>query len=147
LCFRLVIGRIYGVFYSPYLTTKINGMNERKKVLIVDDEIELCQLLKSYFEKRSCEVFISHTIESGIEALKSGKMDIVFLDNNLPDGSGWSLAPQLAIDSPETHITLVSGYYPKVPSMPEAARYSVIEKPVSFSDIDKHLVDLFNGNH
>src|SRR6478736_4540661 len=112
-------------------------MYEKKKVLIIDDEVELCQLLKSYFQKKNYEVFLSHTIKDGLENFELNKPDIVFLDNNLPDGSGWQLAPQIATESPETYITLISGYYPQVPPMPVAAKYSVIEKPVSFADIDK----------
>ena len=114
-------------------------MNDRKKVLIIDDEVDLCQLLKSYFLKKNFEVFLSHNLKDGISVLETSDPDIVFLDNNLPDGSGWQLAVQIAEQHPEIYITLISGYYPQVPPMPEKARYNVIEKPVSFSDLDKNI--------
>ena len=119
-------------------------MYKRKKILIIDDEIELCQLLKTYFQKKGFDVYLSHTLADGISSLKSNKIDIVFLDNNLPDGSGWQVAPQLAIEWPDIYITLISGYYPKLPTMPETAKYGVIAKPVSFSDIDRNLQNIAN---
>lgn len=114
-------------------------MNDRKKVLIIDDEVELCHLLKSYFERKEYEVVITHTLKDGRDKLQSFNPDILFLDNNLPDGSGWQMAPQIALEHPTVLITLFSGYYPKVPPMPANAKYTVIEKPISFADIDKNL--------
>ena len=114
-------------------------MYSKKKVLIIDDEVDLCQLLKSYFLKKGYEVFLSHTLEDGVVKLESNDPDIIFLDNNLPDGSGWQLAVEIATERPHIYITLISGYYPQVPPMPSNAKYSVIEKPVSFTDIEKNL--------
>jgi len=114
-------------------------MQERKKVLIIDDEVDLCQLLKSYFIKKNYEVFLSHDLKEGATMLKTHQPGLLFLDNNLPDGSGWQMAPAIALEYPNTFITLISGYYPQLPEMPNSARYGVIEKPVSFADLDRNM--------
>jgi DNA-binding NtrC family response regulator len=111
----------------------------RKKVLIIDDEIDLCHLLKSYFLRKNYEVYLSHTLEQGLAFLKALQPDIVFLDNNLPDGIGWNIAPTIATQFPETHINLISAFHPVLPSMPEAAKFSIIEKPISLTDLDKQF--------
>ncbi len=68
-----------------------------KKVLIVDDEIDLCLLLKDYFtRKKNYEVILSHSLLEGKSLVGTVKPDILFLDNNLPDGTGWSIAPEFA---------------------------------------------------
>lgn len=111
-------------------------MSDRRKVLIIDDEIDLCLLLKSYFLRKGYEVYLSHTLGEGISFLKTLKPDILFLDNNLPDGVGWAVAPELAADNPGMFINLISAYHPDKPDMPAGVHYKVIEKPISMADLD-----------
>ncbi len=114
-------------------------MDNRKKVLIIDDEIDLCLLLKSYFIRKNYEVYLSHTLEDGVSFLKTLHPNILFLDNNLPDGVGWNIAPDIAQQYPDIHINMISAFHPATPQMPANARYSIIEKPISFADLDKQL--------
>ena len=37
-------------------------MSQKKKVLIIDDEVDLCLLLKTYLNRRNYEVYCSHTL-------------------------------------------------------------------------------------
>jgi len=117
-------------------------MHDRRKVLIIDDEIDLCLLLKGYFLRKNYEVYLSHTLGEGISFLRSIRPDIVFLDNNLPDGIGWSAAPELAGEFPQMYINLISAFHPAMPEMPENARFNVIEKPISLTDLDKQLSEI-----
>lgn len=117
-------------------------MHDRRKVLIIDDEIDLCLLLKSYFLRKNYEVYLSHTLEEGTSFLKTLQPDIVFLDNNLPDGTGWAAAPELATEHQNLFIVLISAFHPVTPDMPDPNRYKVIEKPISLTDLDKQFVDL-----
>ncbi|RYE16206.1 MAG: response regulator [Sphingobacteriales bacterium] len=112
------------------------------KVLIIDDETDLCLLLKSYLTRKNYEVFLSHTLEDGISALEQLHPNILFLDNNLPDGTGWSIAPQIAAQYPNTCINMISAFHPQIPEMPESAKFNVIEKPIRLSDLDRHLQSL-----
>lgn len=109
----------------------------RRKILIIDDEIDLCYLLKSYFIRRNYEVYLSHTLEQGLLFMKTLYPDVVFLDNNLPDGTGWNVAPQIATDFPRTQINLISAYHPIVPEMSSGTKINIIEKPISFTDLDR----------
>jgi DNA-binding response OmpR family regulator len=110
-----------------------------RKVLIIEDEIDLCLLLKGYFLRKEYEVIIAHTLNEGVELLKTTKPDILFLDNNLPDGVGWNVAPELAKQYPNMHTYLISGFHPQQPKMPKTANFKVIEKPFSLNEIDKQL--------
>lgn len=114
-------------------------MSSEKKILIIDDETDLCLLLKDYFVRRQYNVFLSHTLEDGEKILKTVSPDILFLDNNLPDGIGWNNAPAIAETHPSTYIVLVSAFHPEVPKMPEHTRYKVLEKPISLSDLESQL--------
>ena len=109
------------------------------KVLIIDDEIDLCHLLKSYFLRKGYEVYLSHTLDQGTSFMKTIEPDIIFLDNNLPDGTGWTLAPVIATEHPNIYLNLISAYHPELPLMPEGAKYHIIEKPISLTDLDKQF--------
>lgn len=117
-------------------------MDNGKKVLIIDDETDLCLLLKGYFLRKGYEVFISHSLYDGIAAVEDIKPDILFIDNNLPDGAGWEKVPQISTAHPETFICLVSAFHPAPPHMPANAKYSLIEKPIGLADLDRHFASL-----
>ncbi len=110
--------------------------SQLKKVLIIDDEIDLCYLLKGYFLRKNFEVYLAHTLEQGVSFLETLKPHIIFLDNNLPDGTGWTLAPTIAEKYPEMQINLISAFHPAQPEMPATAAFRVIEKPISLKDLD-----------
>ena len=112
------------------------------KVLIVDDEIDLCLLLKSYFKRKGLDVAIAYTLATGLDQLKSFEPDLLFLDNNLADGLGWSMVPAIVRSSPNLQIFLISAYHPPLPQLPDGVSVSVIEKPISFADLDKKLQSL-----
>src|SRR4051794_37563365 len=109
------------------------------KVLIVDDEIDLCLLLKSYFNRKGYMVMLSHTLEDGLASIPDFNPDYLFLDNNLPDGTGWQEAGRIAETHPGLQLYLISAYHPNVPRMPPGTNYNIIEKPVSFSDLDRYF--------
>jgi len=111
------------------------------KVLIIDDEIDLCLLLKSYFQKRGFEVILSYSLLDGKEKIGEHKPDYLFLDYNLPDGLGWDIAPEVAIKYPTIKQFLISAYHPPIPQMPSFAVYQTLEKPISFSDLDTFFSD------
>ena len=110
-------------------------MNSRK-VLIIDDEMDLCILLKNFFTRQNCEVVMSHKLSDGLKEALDFFPDIVFLDNNLPDSQGWSKAGYLLDALPNANIFLISAYK-SVPSLPEDPRLTVIEKPLSLKAIEK----------
>ena len=115
------------------------------KVLIIDDEIDLCLLLKSYFQRVGHTVSLSNSLEDGLRTIDEVRPDILFLDNNLSDGLGWKMAPDIIARHPDTEIYFISAYHPNVPMMPEFARFHVIEKPISFADLDRHFLPQKEG--
>lgn len=106
------------------------------KILIIDDEADLRILLKTYFEKNNCLVMLAETLDEGMIALEAFKPDHIFLDNNLPDGSGWSKTQHILMNYPQCQLNLMSGYLvPKTSAM----NFRIIEKPISFKELDMIL--------
>jgi DNA-binding response OmpR family regulator len=110
-----------------------------KKVLIIDDEIDLCILLKNYLTRRHFAVETSHRLADGIKQAISFSPDIIFLDNNLPDSQGWTKAEWLLNELPNAEIYLISAYK-STPALPVDPRLKIIEKPLSLKTIEKLLV-------
>ena len=110
-----------------------------KKVLIIDDEIDLCILLKNYLTRRQFAVETSHRLADGIKQAINFSPDIIFLDNNLPDSQGWTKAEWLLNELPHAEIYLISAYK-STPALPVNPRLKIIEKPLSLKTIEKLLV-------
>ena len=107
-----------------------------KKVLIIDDEADLCILLKNFFIKHQYEVVVSHKLSDGLKEALSFSPDIIFLDNNLPDSQGWTKAEWFLNELPDADIFLISAYK-SMPSLPDNPRITIIEKPLSLKAIEK----------
>jgi DNA-binding response OmpR family regulator len=110
-----------------------------KKILIIDDEKDLCLLLKSYLSQRQHEVFIAYKLQDGLSKAIEVKPDIVFLDNNLPDGQGWDQTEWLKQQFPYLHIILMSAFKSLPRHFNQDDRIHVLEKPLSFSTLDNAL--------
>ncbi len=111
-----------------------------KRVLIVDDEIDLCLMIKLFLTKKNYEVYTAHTLLDGFNKLNSIMPDALLLDNNLPDGMGWKLAENLHKEYPEMHITLISAYHTAREFKSLMSNdINILEKPISLKDIEKYL--------
>ncbi len=122
---------------SETLVQKAENLNDRKTILIIDDEQDLCSLLKVYFSRKNYVVHYTHTLQEGVKEMQNLHPDILFLDNNLPDGIGWMQVETFLKVNPELKLYLMSGYQPRAPEIP-GVQFQVLTKPISFSDLD-HL--------
>ena len=111
-----------------------------KRVLIVDDEVDLCMLIKSYLSKKNYEVYTAHTLSDGVKKMDAISPDVLLLDNNLPDGMGWKEAESFHRKFPNMNITLISAYQtPKDFKTNPPIHLNILEKPISLNDIEKYL--------
>ena len=113
-------------------------MRDKKKVLIIDDEVDLCLLLKTYLNRKNYEVYYSHTLKEGMNQFEQVVPDILFLDNNLPDGIGWEKAAGLVEQYPALQVHLISAYQPNTPSGMKTA-CKVWEKPLTLKELDTYM--------
>jgi DNA-binding response OmpR family regulator len=68
------------------------------KVLIVDDEIELCSTIADFLRPRGYEVFTANSGKEGLSAARSRMPDVILLDLMLPDMDGWRVCQALKKD-------------------------------------------------
>lgn len=65
------------------------------KILVVDDDIHICELVKLYLEKEEFEVVTAHDGGEGLEKFKSCNPNLVFLDIMLPVMDGLQLCREI----------------------------------------------------
>ena len=78
------------------------------KLLVVDDEPEICDFLKSFFENRDFEV---HTAQSGETALKevdSFRPQVVLLDIKMGNVDGLVVLKKVKEKHPKTKVIMVT---------------------------------------
>lgn len=109
-------------------------MRVPKTVLIIDDEQDLCILLKSYFSKKKYKVFFAHSLMEGEKLFNEIQPDILLLDNNLPDGMGWNKISDFDKSIFPSIVILMSGNPIITPQIKKS--YNVLTKPITFSDLD-----------
>jgi DNA-binding response OmpR family regulator len=117
----------------------------KKKVLIIDDELDLCFLLKMHLISKQYDVEMAYNLKDGLLKLDSYEPDVLFLDNNLPDGHGWENLGRIRKEHPLVKINLISGESAYFVRPPDNKNVCVMEKPLSGKEIDKCL-SLFNEN-
>ena len=64
------------------------------KILVVDDEADIVQLLTDLFQRRGYQVLAAHNGQEAM-ALCSQKPDLILLDVNMPDTDGFTLCQQI----------------------------------------------------
>jgi two-component system OmpR family response regulator/two-component system response regulator CpxR len=65
------------------------------QILLVDDDIELCELLAEYLRHEGFALEAAHDAESALARLAQGEPDLLVLDIMMPDQSGLELLQQL----------------------------------------------------
>ena len=107
------------------------------KILIVDDEVDFCMLMQNYFEDKGFDVYIAFTLQEGLNLLHKIQPGVLFMDNNLPDGEGWSKVNEIVASYPELHINMISAYGEKPDLVTKSDRLMFWEKPISTQDLNE----------
>ncbi|MBN2400642.1 response regulator [candidate division KSB1 bacterium] len=85
-------------------------MGENKIILIVDDDKEICLLLKEFLEERGFEIRIAHDGQKAIELAENHVPDLVITDLLLPKEHGVDVMREIK-DRFFTPIIAISGIY------------------------------------
>jgi len=65
------------------------------KILVIDDDVKICEVIKLYLEKEGFEVVVAHNGMDGISVFKNEMPDLVILDIMLPKKDGYEVCREL----------------------------------------------------
>lgn len=107
-----------------------------EKVLIVDDDKNICDLLRVYLEKEGYSTIISNEGNEAMVKFNSLNLDIVLLDIMLPGMDGWQICKEIrkASDTPIIMLTAKSEIFDKVLGL-ELGADDYIVKPFDTKEV------------
>jgi two-component system, OmpR family, response regulator len=80
------------------------------KVLIVDDELDICYLLSGMLKQRNFRTGFVNSISDAIVALQTDTPALLFLDNHLPDGFGLDFIPYVKKNYPAIKVVMITAH-------------------------------------
>lgn len=114
-----------------------------KRLLVVDDEPEICEFLKAFFEDRDYSV---RTASSGLEALQVLETDppqLMLLDIHMPGMDGMNVLRRVKANYPKIKVIMVTAIETR-DKIEEALRLGAdnyITKPLSLEYLEKDVQD------
>ncbi|MBA2407385.1 MAG: sigma-54-dependent Fis family transcriptional regulator [Chitinophagales bacterium] len=80
------------------------------KILIIDDDVDICSLLTRFLIKHNYEVEAVHAGNRGLEKLAEHPYDLVLCDFRLQDTDGRELLKKIKSLHPKTSVIIITGY-------------------------------------
>ncbi len=82
-------------------------MEKRYRLLIVEDDPDVAEMLASYFSGQGYEIQTAHWGEDGVRASQVAPPDLVLLDIRLPDISGYQVAERLRANLRTAQVPII----------------------------------------
>ncbi len=81
-----------------------------KKILIIDDEVNVALLLSKFLTRNGFDVTTASTGTIGMEYLKNGNFNLVLCDFRLEDTDGREMLKNIKTQYPKTGVIIITGY-------------------------------------
>jgi two-component system response regulator HydG len=81
-----------------------------KRILIIDDDMDMCNLLGRFLGKKGYETEAAHNGNKGIAKFKESKFDIVLCDFRLGDKEGREVLKEIKQIDPRAVVIIITGY-------------------------------------
>lgn len=82
----------------------------KKKILIIDDDFDLCALLTRFLEKKGFQTDSAHSASKGLAKFSEEDFDIVLCDFRLGDKDGLDVLTKIKELNPRAIVIIITGY-------------------------------------
>jgi DNA-binding response OmpR family regulator len=109
-----------------------------KKILVVDDELEVCSALSKFLKHKGYDVNMANNGTSALERIREWKPDIVLLDIIMPGMSGIDVLEHLKGFDPSPAVVMTTAMTDEelAKKTLELGAYDYITKPFNLSYLD-----------
>jgi two-component system, response regulator, stage 0 sporulation protein F len=137
------IRRLTSVFNQWWVALTQGRDAGMSKLLIVDDEVEICEFLRSFFEDRDFEVAVAN---SGVQALEKVGLfhpEVVLLDIQMPGMDGLQVLKKIKETYPKVKVIMVTAVetQEKIEEAMRLGADNYITKPLSLEYLEKDVQD------
>ena len=125
-------------------------MRDKARILIIEDNTPVAMMMVHVLSRAGCDVLVANTGEKGMELARENKFDLIALDVDLPDISGFEICSELKQRHLTRHIPIV--FVSKQSSEKERQRglelgaVDYITKPFKTEDFTSHLLSQIREN-
>lgn len=112
------------------------------KILIVDDEIEVCNIFYDFFTPKGYEVTKATSGKEALEKIRAEKPDLVFLDIRMPQMDGIEALKEIKKINKSVTVIMVTVLKDEETAKKaiKLGAYDYVTKPLSFDYLEKAAV-------
>src|SRR6202165_3264515 len=120
-----------------------------KKILIIDDEVNVALLLSKFLTRNGFDVTTASTGTIGMEYLKNGDFNLVLCDFRLEDTDGREMLKNIKTQYPKTGVIIITGYsdIKMAVELIKMGAYDYITKPLYPDEILNTINKAFETHH
>jgi len=116
----------------------IKTHKNKRNILVIDDDRVFCNTVKDYLTSETMEVFTANTGRDGIAICSQRRVEIVLLDQKLPDAEGVSLCPSILKQNDQTKIIFITAYpsFDNAVGAIKAGAHDYLSKPFELDELE-----------
>ena len=121
--------------------------SEKTKILVVDDERDICELTRQFLAKRGFDVSVAMTGDEAIAQVKSFRPALIILDVSLGDANGLDVLKEVRSFDKEVKIVMLTAH-----DDPKTIRESMLlgatdylAKPFNTGFLEEFLLQKLSG--
>ncbi len=117
----------------------------KRKILIIDDNDIFCESVRDLLTDEHTDVLTAITGKDGLHICTESKIDVVILDQKLPDTQGVALCPSILKQNEQTKIIFVTAY-PSFSNAIDAIKvgaHDYLSKPFEMAELELTIKQAF----
>ena len=115
-----------------------------KRVLVIDDQPIVTDLLVSVLERMDYQAEVASCGKEGLEMFEKDRFDLVITDLGMPDISGWEVSQAVKRKRPDVPVVVITGWGvdPDPNKVKDSKVDLIITKPFQVDQLEKTIKDL-----
>jgi len=112
------------------------------KILIVDDEVDICDFVKNFLSERGFEVLVAHNGKEALAAVDEQQPPVMLLDIKMPVMNGIETLEELKKrkNTPKIILVTAESELEKAEELKYAGVINYITKPLSLIQLEKTIL-------
>lgn len=124
----------------------MNSPKNTKTLLVIDDDKVFCYVARDHFSgNKRMDVLLAHAGTEGLAICRQNRVDVVLLDQKLPDIEGHTLCPSILNENDQTKIIFITAH-PSFENAVKAIRsgaYDYLSKPFEMEALELSIEKAF----